>query len=421
MAVVVGGVIGSAIFLVPSSIFQTHPSPLAALIVFLLAGALSYFGALAYAELGSMLSATGGEYVFLRESWGPLWGFLCGWSYLVVTQTGGIAAMAVGFAALVASLLPMSAFATKLWACGLLVVLTVLNILGVRTGAWTGNVLTAIKVGGLGAMIAGIFVWAPPAPIDWSWPRDWTAAQFGTALIPVLWAYEGWNLVTFIAGEVREPRRNIPRALASGLGIVVVVYALSLWVYLKALPVPEIAASQAVAPEAAMRIMGPVGGTLVTLTMIVALVGAANASVLAAPRMFFAQARDGLLFPSLGRLHPKFETPSRALVVQCIWAMILAASGTYDVLLSYCTFAAWVFYTMTVAGLILLRRRHPEWPRRFLMPGYPWTPIIFVLAGAAFVGSTIVSRPGPSLAGLALIASGVPFYLYWKRRSNYRV
>ena len=416
ISLVVGAVIGSAIFLVPSTVLGANGSPVAAAIVFLFAGVLSWFGALAYAELASMFPDTGGEYVYLRESWGTGAAFLCGWSYFLVTQTAGQAALAVGFSALVSSMIPLGPLGFRACSAALLVFLTVLNIRGVRTGAVTGNLLNACKATGLLGVIGAALFWHDPVPIDWSWPREWTATQFGIALVPVLWAYEGWNLVTFVGGEVRRAESSVPKALAAGIGVVIAVYILSLWVYLRVLPVPEIIASDAVAPAVARRVLGGAGGTLVTLTMIVGLMGATNAAILAAPRLYFAQARDGLFYPAFSKLHPRFRTPANGLVFQCVWAVILSLTGSYEALLSSCMFVAWMFYAVCVAAVFKLRRDMPDRRRGYRMWGYPWTGIAFILTASGFVVTTLVTRPWTSLAGLCLMLVGLPFYRRWQRR-----
>jgi APA family basic amino acid/polyamine antiporter len=415
-AMVIGAVIGTAIFLVPSTILQVNPSPLAALFLFGFAGVLSYFGALAYAELGAMMPDTGGEYVYLRESWGPLWAFLCGWAYFAVTQTGGIAAIAAGFAALSGSVIPLTPITSKALAAAMLIVLTLINVRGVRLGASTNNVLTLFKVAGIGTMIVAILFRSGNVSIDWSLPRQWSFAQVGIALVPILWAYEGWNMVTFTAGEIRDPQRNLPRALAIGLAAVVVVYVVSVWVYLKALPVARIAASGAVAADAAVTVLGPLGGKLVTITMLTAMAGSLNACILTAPRVYFAQSLDRLFFSRFRHVHPKFHTPSFALWAQCVWAVALVCSGSYEALLSYCTFGAWIFYALAVSGVIVLRRRRPDAPRPFKLPGYPWTALVFTAVAVAFVASTLIQYPRTSATGVALIASGIPLYWYWRRR-----
>jgi APA family basic amino acid/polyamine antiporter len=418
ISIVVGSVIGSAVFLIPSTLLKTNPSPLAAILVLLFAGVLSFFGALAYGELAGMFPSTGGEYVYLRESWGPLWAFLCGWAYFLITQTGGLAAVAAGFAALTGSVFPLGVLASKCCAAGMLIALTALNYFGVKAGARVNNIMTLGKVAGILAIVAAV-IWRPTGnAVDWSWPRQWSLPQFAIALVPCLWCYEGWNVVTFVAGEIRNPRRDIPRSLACGLGIVLFVYIVSMWAYAKALPVPRLIASNSVASDAAVATLGSIGGTLVTITMLVSLAGCANATILAAPRLYFAMAKDGLLFRNFAYVHPLYRTPSRALLYQCAWAVILTMTGSYEVLLSYCTFGAWIFYAMVVAGLLLLRSRRFDAPHAYRMWGYPYTAICFLCVAVAFIGSTLLTTPLTSLAGLGLIASGVPFFYLRHRHSS---
>ncbi len=417
-SVVVGSVIGGAIFLVPSTILQVNHSPLAAMILFVFAGALSYIGAMAYAELGAMMPWTGGEYVYLRETWGRLSAFLCGWTYFTVTQTGGIAAIAAGFSALARTVVEMNDVSAKLLAAAAIVLFTGINHRGIRMGASANNLLTAFKVGGILIMIVAILTRSDNVTVNWSFPSDWSSGQFGAALVPVLWAYEGWNMATFTAGEIRDPQRNLPRALALGLGLVVVVYTISMWVFLKALPVELIARSKAAASDAALAVLGPVGGRLVTATMLASMAGALSACILAVPRLYYAQARDGLFFHRLAAVHPRYRTPVFALWAQCSWAVVLVLSGSYDTLLSYCTFGAWIFYALAVSGVVMLRRRRPEALRPFRIAGCPWTPLLFTGVAAAFVLSTLIQYPLTSVGGLVMIASGIPLYLYWNRKCS---
>lgn len=368
-SIVVGSVIGSAIFLIPSTLLRANPSPLAAILVLLFAGVLSYFGALAYAELAGMFPATGGEYVYLRESWGALWAFLCGWAYFLITQTGGLAAVAAGFAALIGSVFPLGQFEAKLCAAGMLVALTILNYYGVKSGARVNNLMTIAKVAGI-VVIAGAVVLRPSGnSVDWNWPNHWSAYQFAVASVPALWCFEGWNIVTFIAGEVRSPTRDIPRSLAYGLLVVLLVYLVSLMAFVKALPVARIVTSNAVAADVATATLGSAGGVIILITMLFSLAGCANATILAAPRLYFAMAQDGLLLRTFAYVHPVYRTPSRALMYQCLWAVVLTLTGSYEVLLSYCVFGAWIFYAMVVGGLLVLRRRRPEISRPYRISG----------------------------------------------------
>jgi APA family basic amino acid/polyamine antiporter len=415
-SLVAGAVIGSAIFLAPADIFRALPSPAGVLALFVFGGLLSLCGALAYGEMGAMLPAVGGEYVYLRTAWGPFWGFLCGWTHFLVTQSGGIAALATGFGALMGAVFPLAPAGKTAASLGILAVLTAVNYRGLRAGAWTGNFFALAKIGGLAAMILAV-AWRPPVTaIDWSLPPAGSLLPYASALVPILWAFEGWNISTFVAGEMRDPRRSLPRALLFGLLSVCLVYTVSIWVYLRALSVGELAASGAVAADAAIRAVGPAGGRLVTLTMIAALVGSLNACLLGVPRLYLAQARDGLFFSPFAHLHPRFGTPSRGLLLQAGWASLLVLSGTYETLLAYCTFGAWLFYCLAVSGVIVLRRRRPDLPRPFRMPGYPWSALAFLAVAAGFVISTFLTRPLTSLAGAGLVLSGAPLYWFWRVR-----
>jgi APA family basic amino acid/polyamine antiporter len=264
-------------------------------------------------------------------------------------------------------------------------------------------------------MIAAVAARSESVPVDWSWPQGWTPLQLAAGIVPVLWAYEGWNLVTFVAGEMRNARRDVPLALAIALGVVICVYAVSVWVYLRVLTLQEIIASPAVAPEAAMRAMGPAGGGFVTLTMVFAVVGATNAAVLAAPRLYYSQARDGLFFGLFAAVHPRFQTPSRGLILQCAWASLLSLTGSYELLLGWCIFVGWMFYGMCAAGVIVLRRKAPDAPRPYRMWGAPWTAALFSAAAAAVVVGSFVTSPLASGTGLVVMAAGLPFYLRWRR------
>ncbi|MGJ5813219.1 APC family permease [Paludibaculum fermentans] len=416
VSLVVSAVIGSAIFLIPATLLRPQPSPLAAMLAMVFAGLLSWFGALAYAEMGAMFPDTGGEYVYLRESWGRLSAFLLGWSFFAVIQGGGLAALAVGFSTLLGGVVPLTPWTAKAVAVSLLMGLTFVNVLGVRQGAWFGHVMNAIKLSGLLWMIVTIATRPAAAALDWSWPRNWTLLQFSAALVPALWAYEGWNMAPCVAGEMVDARRTLPRALGIGLGVVMAVYCVSLWVTMRALPVPQILATTAAGTSAVQTVLGGGAALWVTLTILFALVGCTNSCILGAARVYYAQARDGLFFEPFGRVHPRFRTPAFSLIAHGVWSSLLVFTGTYETLISYCTFGAWIFYALVVAGVMLLRRRNPSTTRPYRVWGYPWTPMIFIAVAAAFILSCFITTPGSSFAGLALILSGIPLYLYWRRR-----
>lgn len=418
VSLVVSAVIGSAIFLIPATLLRPQPAPLAAMAAMAFAGLLSWFGALAYAEMGAMFPDTGGEYVYLRESWGPLAAFLLGWSFFAVIQGGGLAALAVGFSTLLGGVVPLTPWLSKAIAVGLLMGLTFVNILGVRQGAWFGNAMNLVKLSGLLWMIAAVALRPSTHALDWSWPTHWTPLQFSAALVPALWAYEGWNMAPCVAGEMLDARRSLPRALATGLGLIIAVYCVSLWVTMRALPVDRILATTAAGTTAVQTVLGGGAAVWVTLTILFALVGCTNACILGAARVYFAQARDGLFFAPFGRVHPRFHTPAFALLAHGVWSSLLVFTGTYETLISYCTFGAWIFYALVVAGVLMLRRRRPGAVRPYRVWGYPWTPLLFLAVAIAFVLSCFVTTPGSSFAGLALILSGIPLYLYWRRRAT---
>jgi basic amino acid/polyamine antiporter, APA family len=415
-SMVVGGVVGSAIFLIPATLLRSQPSPLAGMLVLAAAGILSYFGALAYGELGSMYPETGGEYVYLREIYGPLAGFLLGWTFFLVIQSGGIATLAVGFSTLLGTLIPLNERQARAASILLIGVLTAINCAGVRPGARVNNFFTLLKLSGLLWMIGA--VWAHPRSQtpSWDWPTGWTWWQFSAALVPALWAYEGWNMTAFVAGEIRDPQKNLPRALATGLAAVILIYCVSFGIYLRVLTPGEIVQDPSVATTAVRRVLGDTGALWVTLTMIAAVVGCTNTCILACARVYFAQASDGLFFSSFARVHPRFHTPAVSLWAQAVWSGLLAWTGSYEMLFSYVTFGAWIFYGFAVAGVIVLRRRNPDALRPFRMWGYPALPVVFVGVAAAFVLSTIIGNPGSSLIGLGIIAAGIPLYFLRVRR-----
>ncbi len=416
-SIVVGTMVGSAIFLVPKSIAQNLPSIPMILAVWIIAGALSFLGALAYAELGAMLPATGGQYVFLRESFGPLWGFLCGWSFFLSARSGGIAVVAVGFSIYLSYFLPMSPLVSKLTASALILILTAVNYRGIRVGATVQNLFTSLKILGVAVLIASAFL-SPAHPAQPAPAQAFSFSHFGVAMIAGLWAYNGWFAISLVAGEVRNPQRNLPLSLMIGVTAVIGIYLLANLGYLRALTVPEIAATERVSSTVAQRTMGPIGGALVALTILISTIGTTNGNILTAPRLYFAQARDGLFFENFGFVHPRFETPAISIVGQGIWSALLALSGSYEKLFSYSTFTFWVFYGMTVAGLLVLRRKYPDLPRPYKMWGYPVTPLVFVAVAAWFVVNTLASKPGPSMIGLAMIVSGVPAYYGWRWREQ---
>ncbi|MBI2222227.1 MAG: amino acid permease [Acidobacteria bacterium] len=423
-SIVIGCVIGSGIFIVPALTASQVGSTGLVLLVWIVAGALSLCGALAYAELGASLPAAGGQYVYLREAYGRMPAFLYGWTLFLVIHAGGMAALGAAFAIYLGYFVPLTVVEARLASVGLIVVLVVVNCLGVRLGARVQNVLTAVKVVGVAAIVFVCFaategsvthfvpLWGDGTP-----PGGW-AAGVGAAMVGALWAYEGWHNFAFVAGETVNPERNVPLALVCGVAVVMALYLAATLAYLYVLPFDALSRSTHVAADAMRVAVGPAGGTLISLLILLSVTGAVNGMTLAGPRAYYAMARDGLFFPGLQRVDRRFGTPVPAIVAQGVWASVLAASGRYDQLFTYVIFAAWIFYAMTVAAVIVLRRRHPEWRRPYLVWGYPVLPALFVIAAGAFVLNTLVSRPRESAWGAGIVLLGVPAYFLWRRRSK---
>jgi APA family basic amino acid/polyamine antiporter len=417
-AILVGTVVGSAIFLVPNVVARSLPSVGLILTVWSVSGLLTFFGALAYAELGAMLPATGGQYVYLREAYGPLVGFVSGWASFLVIQSGAVATLAAGFSIYLSYFVKLNRIEAKLASVLLIAVLTAVNYRGVRLGARVQRVFTFLKLAGLTVVVVSAFFGPKHAEVVATAPVAFSWNSFGVAMIACLWAYEGWNCVSFVAGEVKRPERNILRALALGTVALIAIYLTANLAYLRVLSVPAIERADRVAATVAETTMGPIGGTLVSLTVLLSIAGAANGAILTFARIYFAQARDGLFFRAVGNVHPRFETPHVAIVVQGVWVAVLALAGSYEILFSYVIFAAWIFYGMAVLGVLVLRRKAPDLPRPYRMWGYPITPLAFAGIAFWFVGNTILSKPGPSAIGLAIVASGIPAYYFWRRTSS---
>jgi len=414
--IVVGIVIGSGIFLLPNLIAQNLPSAGAILAAWIISGVLSYFGALAYAELGAMMPATGGHYVYLREAYGPLCAFVCGWTFMLAVLSGGIAFLAVSFSIYLGQFVHLSFVMSKLVPLVLIAVLSVVNYLGVREGAVVQVVFTFLKIAGVLLLIGAAFV----SPISFpstagGAPASFSLARFGTAMIACLMAYNGWTYISFVAGEVKQPARNVPRSLTVGMVLVMVLYVLANVAYLKVMPVAQIAATARVGAALAERTLGPIGATLVSLTVLISIVGAINGCILTAARIPFAQAQDGLFFRRFASVHPRFQTPGFAIVIQGIWAGVLVLSGKYENLFSYSMVAAWIFYMLSVAAVFVLRRKLPGLARPYRMWGYPYTLVVFMLVSVWFMVNAFVTAPGPSLAALAIIATGILAYFIWRR------
>jgi APA family basic amino acid/polyamine antiporter len=417
--VVIGTTIGVGVFIVPGSIAREIPSPGLILAAWLGAGIISFLGALAYAELGAMIPESGGQYVYLREAYGPLAAFICGWVAFLIVQSGSIATVSVGCGIYLSYLMPHVPGLARWAPAALIAFFTLINCRGVRLGAAAQNLFTALKLGGLALLIASAFLKPPLPPAAQGFaPPGLSVQHLVIALLGCFAAYDGWQYIAFVAGEVQDPRRNILLSLILGTGAVMLVYLLANIAYMRVLPLERIAATERVAAAAAERTMGSIGAALITLTIVLSSAGAANGAILASPRIYFAQARDGLFFRKLAAVHPRFQTPSFSILAQGVWAAVLALSGSYESLLSYVLFAMWLFHGMAAFSVILLRRKYPGRPRPYRMWGYPLSPLLFTAFALWLVVNTFLSRPQTSFIGAILIASGIPAYYLWKRTAG---
>jgi APA family basic amino acid/polyamine antiporter len=421
---VVGGIIGGGIFRTPAVVAGRAGSAEVTLAVWVVGGVVALAGALCFGELGARRPRVGGGYVYLRETWGPLPAFLYGWTLLLVIATGAIAAVAVMFADYTLALFGLSARLTLPLAVGAIVLLSGINYLGVRSGALTQNIFTVLKLLALAALIGAGLVLAAPAEAGMQ-PAGvatgaGTIAGFGAALVPVLFTYGGWQQTNFIAEEIIDAERTLPRALVLGVGLVVLIYLAANLAYLRVLGVEALAAGTAPAAEVMERVLGPRGAKLIAAGIAVSTFGFLNLVILVTPRVLQAMAADGLFFPRLAALHPVHRTPAAAIALQAVWAILLTLTGSFAQLVDYVTFGDWIFFGLTVAGLFVYRRRDggPAVGRAggFRVPGYPWVPAVFVLAAAYVVVSAIAANPRNAAMGAVLIGLGVPVYWYWAGR-----
>jgi APA family basic amino acid/polyamine antiporter len=469
--IVAGSMIGSGIFIVSADIARQVGSAGWLLVVWLLTGVLSLIAALSYGELAAMMPRAGGQYVYLRQAYGPLWGFLYGWALFLVIQTGTIAAVAVAFAKFLGVLIPAVSETHKFFAfgrlalspatfvaIGVLVLLTWSNSTGLKTGKIVQNIFTVTKIAALvGLVLLGLLVGANATAIsanfkdwwqatftDWSSPESLSFAvrpltglgllvALGTAMVGSLFSADAWNNITFTAGEVKNPRRNLPLSLLLGVGLVCVLYLLANVAYLVALPLAgsptgvsalqrgiQFAQDGRVATAAAEVILGAKAAVVMAALVMVSTFGCMNGMILAGARVYYAMACDGLFFASIGRLNRQ-GVPRNGLVFQCVWACLLTVSGTYSDLLDYVIFAVLIFYVLTVAGLFVLRRTQPKAERPYKAIGYPVLPAVYVVAASLIAIDLLISpKTQPNTwPGLLIVLAGVPVYFWWRRRAAF--
>ncbi len=440
-SIVVGTVIGTGIFIVPAYMAEVLGSPAMVFAVWIVAGLLTLAGALTYAELGAAFPKAGGEYVYIREAYGPFFGFMYGWTYFLVGKTGSLATLATGFALYLGKLLPLGRVYWRydysffghpasitlsnqvLVAIGVIAFLSLVNVFGVVTGGRLQSFLTALKVGiiltlvilgltlGHGA-VSNFGVKLSPA-IQGS-----LLSLFGVAMIKALWAYDGWNNLSMVGGEVKNPQRNIPLSLIYGMAGVMGLYLLTNLVYFYILPIGQVASSPTVAADVARQFLGNAGGTFVVVAVLISVFASINGSILSGARIYFAMAEDNLFFAHVADVHPRYRTPVFSITVQAIWASFLTLTGTFDQLLTYVLFAEWILYAMGTFSVFILRRKYPDIERPYKTWGYPVVPIAFVVVAVFLLGNTLITDAKDSLTGLILIALGIPAYWGWHRRKQ---
>jgi APA family basic amino acid/polyamine antiporter len=434
-AIVVGTVIGSGIFLVPRTMIQRVGTPEMVFLIFVFGGLLSLAGALSYAELAAMLPEAGGEYNYLREAYGPMWGFLYSWTQMWVAKSGSIATLATGFFYYLTNFFPildrvfyrlplpigpqggpLELRYGQLLGMALILGLAWLNYVGVKVGGEVQIAVTVIKVALIAFIIMAGFAFGQPHPPSAGIPAPLTTAGFFAALVAALWAYDGWNNVSMVASEIHQPQRNLPLSLIWGTIAVIAIYLLANGAYFHVLSASEVGSSPRVAAEMMRKILGGAGANAVSVAAMISIFAALNGSILAGSRVPYAAARDGYFFSAVARVNAQHHTPGIAILALSGWSAILVLSGRYEQLFTYVIFASWILYGMTTAAVLVLRKKRPELPRPYKTWGYPVVPIVFVSVAGFLVISTLLDSPRESLMGIGLIILGLPFYYRWARQ-----
>jgi APA family basic amino acid/polyamine antiporter len=418
---IIGTVIGSGIFLVPGLVLKAVGNSLyIALSVWLIGGLVSLLGALTYGELSAMNPEAGGLYVYIRDCFGRFPAFLFGWILFFVVSTGSIATLAVAFSNYLGEFFALGPWTARLVSLSMIGIIAIVNVLGTRQSANLQNVMTAIKVLAI-VIITCLLLWSgsltrlnPNAVIS---PMSLTSrlSGIGLAIVSVLWAYEGWQYATFAAGETVNPRRDFPLAFLAGMFALIGAYLLANVGYVAALGAVGVANSNRVAATALSTVVGPATAKTLTIVILISMFSAANSIALTAPRVYYAMAKDGLFFRCLAEVHPRFGTPAFAVAATAIWASVLAVTGTFEQLLTYVIFVGWIFYALAAASIFVYRKRETVESLRYRVPGYPWTPLVFIVTVAAFVLNTILAQPARAAIGIGIVLTGVPGYLIWRR------
>jgi APA family basic amino acid/polyamine antiporter len=426
-SIVIGGIIGSGIFISPAIVAREVGAPGLSLGVWVVGGLVAACGSLCFAELASAIPATGGTYVFLKRAYrAPVLAFLFGWSAFFVSFPGPIAAVATAFAeyasVFLGPIMPYGVWAKRIVAVTMILTLTAVNYVSTRSGGRVGVVATTLKAGALlGIVFVGLVLGgaqldrlAPVAPPAASLSS--VIPAFGTGLIAVLFAYNGWTYSSYVGGEVKNPERNLPLSILAGIGITIVLYVSVNLAFLTVMPFERLQATNRPAADLMEMVVGPPGAAVLALAVMVSTMGAANAVLLSCARSYFAMATDGLFFKTFDKVHPRWKTPSNAVLAQGLMASAFALSGSFEQIMTYYAFLDYFFFTLAVAAVMILRRTEPDLPRPYRVWGYPFTPLVFLVICAWYLGNTLLYRTSDSLVGILLTLTGLPFYFYWVRR-----
>jgi basic amino acid/polyamine antiporter, APA family len=434
--IVVGGVIGSAIFITPADVARQVPNPMLSLSLWVIAGLVALLAGFAFAELGAMFPEAGGQYVYIREVYGHFAAFLYGWVLFTAGNSAGLAGVAMGFALFVGRVIPALSAETVLFSHAVfpgitwnftrgslvaivtIILLTMINMRGVKLAAILQNFTGSLTLVCVGLMVLlglsfGHGSWshfaAPPASSAWP-----PLAAIGIAFVALFWTYDGWNLISWVAGEIKDAERNLPRAMIWGVALVILTYVSANVVFVYALPIDQLARQTTVAQAAVSVLFSENFGRLVSLLIAISCFGSMSVVILSGARVYYAMAKDGVFVPALETLHPRWRTPVISLVAQCIWVCVLTASGGYEQIYTCFTFMMTATYAVTVGAVFVLRRTRPDAKRPYRCFGYPWLPALYLLVAAVFLVNTLIERPVQSLAGLLLALTGIPAYFYWR-------
>jgi APA family basic amino acid/polyamine antiporter len=419
--IVVGTTIGSGIFLTPGRVLSASGSAGVALIIWTIGGVLSLLGALTFAELAAARPSAGGLYVYMRDAFGAPLAFLFGWTMFLVIGSGSLATLAAAFPRYVDVFVPLSPWAAKAVSVAMIAAVAVLNVRGTRRSADAQGIATTIKAIVIVGLALAFIVGAPDRPAQRWWPEAFSFATITggvTAMIGVLWAYEGWQYATFSAGETIDPQRTFGRGIVVGTLMLIGIYVLANVGYMSALGIDGVAGSTRVASDAAQAVLGRGVAAAVSVVILVSISSAANGLTLTLPRLFYAMSGDRLFFAKLAEVHPGRGTPAAAIIATAAWSSVLVLSGTFEQLLTYVVFMSWVWFALAAMAIFVLRKREPDAPRPFRTPGYPFTPAAFVLSALVIVANTVVTQPTQSLVGLGITLAGIPAYLWWRSRSK---